>query len=121
MKAYRILIATDVMARGLDIENVSHVVNFDTPQYPENYMHRIGRTGVPRKKVSRYYLPPKGEQEYLDAIEELMKTEVPKYELPEEVEIATELIPEEKPRAIEINNPNKVVDEAGPAFHEKEG
>mgnify|MGYP000893965626 FL=1 len=41
----RILISTDVMARGLDIENTSHVINFDTPEFPENYMHRIGRTG----------------------------------------------------------------------------
>ena len=114
----RILIATDVMARGLDIENVSHVVNFDTPQYPENYMHRIGRTGRAEKKGQSLLFTTESEQEYLDAIEELMKIKVPEYELPEEVEIATELIPEEKPRAIEINNPNKV-DEAGPAFHEK--
>ena len=41
----RVLIATEVMARGLDIENISHVINFDTPKFPENYMHRIGRTG----------------------------------------------------------------------------
>jgi ATP-dependent RNA helicase RhlE len=41
----RILISTDVMARGLDLEKLSHVINFDTPAYPENYMHRIGRTG----------------------------------------------------------------------------
>ncbi|NND88859.1 MAG: DEAD/DEAH box helicase, partial [Flavobacteriaceae bacterium] len=115
----RILIATDVMARGLDIENVSQVVNFDTPQYPENYMHRIGRTGRAEKKGESLLFTTESEQDYLDAIEELMKTEVPEYELPEEVNVATELIPEERPRAIEINNPNKVVDEAGPAFHEK--
>ena len=45
----RILVATDVMARGLDFENVSHVINFDTPDFPENYMHRIGRTGRSEK------------------------------------------------------------------------
>ncbi|MBT8294940.1 MAG: C-terminal helicase domain-containing protein, partial [Gramella sp.] len=115
----RILIATDVMARGLDIENVSHVVNFDTPQYPENYMHRIGRTGRAEKKGQSLLFTTEAEQEYLDAIEELMNMKVPEYHLPEEVEIATELIPEEKPRAVEINNPHKVIDEAGPAFHEK--
>lgn len=115
----RILIATDVMARGLDIEQVSHVVNFDTPQFPENYMHRIGRTGRAERKGHSLLFTTEKEQEYLDAIEELMKTEVPKYELPAEVEISQELIPEEKPRAIEINNPNKEVEEAGPAFHEK--
>lgn len=115
----RVLIATDVMARGLDIENVSHVVNFDTPQYPENYMHRIGRTGRAEKKGQSLLFTTESEQEYLNAIEELMKTKVPEYELPKKVEIATELIPEENPRAIEINNPNKVVEQAGPAFHEK--
>ena len=41
----RILIATDLMARGLDFEKITHVINFDTPSFPENYMHRIGRTG----------------------------------------------------------------------------
>jgi len=115
----RILIATDVMARGLDIENVSHVVNFDTPQYPENYMHRIGRTGRAEKKGQSLLFTTENEQEHLDAIEELMKTKVPEYDIPEEVEIATELIPEEKPRAVEINNPHHVTEEAGPAFHEK--
>ena len=115
----RILIATDVMARGLDIEHVSHVVNFDTPNYPENYMHRIGRTGRAERKGQSLLFTTDKEQEYLDAIEELMSMEVPKYEIPKEVEISKELIPEERPRAIEINNPNKTDDEAGPAFHEK--
>ncbi|WP_227430316.1 helicase-related protein, partial [Psychrobacter sp. I-STPA6b] len=41
----RILIATDVIARGLDLAEVTHVINFNTPYFPENYMHRIGRTG----------------------------------------------------------------------------
>lgn len=115
----RILIATDVMARGLDIENISHVVNFDTPHYAENYMHRIGRTGRAEKKGISLLLTTEKEQDALESIEELMNMEVPKYGLPEEVEISTELIPEEKPRAIEINNPHSAVEQAGPAFHEK--
>lgn len=115
----RILIATDVMARGLDIEDISHVVNFDTPHYAENYMHRIGRTGRAEKKGISLVLTSEKEQEDLKSIEELMNMEVPLYQLPEEVEISTELIPEEKPRAIEINNPHSAVEEAGPAFHEK--
>lgn len=115
----RILIATDVMARGLDIENVSHVINFDTPQYPENYMHRIGRTGRAEKKGQSLLFTTEKEQAYLDAIENLMKTKVPEYEIPVEVKISKDLIPEEKQRAIEINNPNSISEEAGPAFHEK--
>ncbi len=55
LKAFRkkqinLLIATDVAARGLDIKNVSHVINYDIPQYPENYVHRIGRTSRMNKK-----------------------------------------------------------------------
>ena len=41
----RILVTTDIMARGLDLDKITHVINFDTPQFPENYIHRIGRTG----------------------------------------------------------------------------
>ena len=47
--ASRILIASDLIARGLDLANISHVISFDTPKYPENYMHRIGRTGRAEK------------------------------------------------------------------------
>ena len=46
----RILLATDVIARGLDLDKISHVINFDTPNFPENYMHRIGRTGRAEQK-----------------------------------------------------------------------
>ena len=115
----RIMIATDVMARGLDLDAVSHVINFDTPNYPENYMHRIGRTGRAEKKGNSILFTTEKELEYLKAIEELMKMEVPKIEIPAAVKISKELIPEERPRAIEINNPSKATDEAGPAFHEK--
>jgi ATP-dependent RNA helicase RhlE len=115
----RILIATDVMARGLDIENISHVINFDTPAYPENYMHRIGRTGRAEKQGISFLFTTEKEQQSLESIEQLMNMQVPKYDLPEEVEVSTELIPEERPRAIEINNPGTSADNAGPAFHEK--
>ncbi|MCM4155641.1 DEAD/DEAH box helicase [Gramella sp. AN32] len=114
----RILIATDVMARGLDIEAVSHVINFDTPHYPENYMHRIGRTGRAEKKGHSILLTTENEQEDLEAIEDLMQKKIDLFEIPSTVEISTVLIPEEKPRAIEINNPNNP-EESGPAFHEK--
>ena len=116
----RILVATDVMARGLDIENVSHVINFDTPEYPENYMHRIGRTGRAEKEGISYLLTTPKEEENLEKIENLMDMKVPQYDIPNEVAISSELIPEEQPRVQEINNPNnKNLDEVGPAFHEK--
>nr|WP_227740296.1 DEAD/DEAH box helicase [Salegentibacter sp. BLCTC] len=117
----RILVATDVMARGLDIESVSHVINFDTPKYPENYMHRIGRTGRAEKEGNSILMTTEAEMESLEKIEALMQMKVPQKEIPVEVEISSELIPEEQPKAFEINNPGKIKDEdaPGPAFHEK--
>lgn len=117
----RILVATDVMARGLDIEAVSHVINFDTPEYPENYMHRIGRTGRAEKQGKSLVLTTSSEQESLDKIEALMDLKISSLLLPEEVEISDQLIPEEQPKVLEINNPKKFKDEdaPGPAFHEK--
>ncbi len=65
----RILVATDVMARGLDIDNISHVINFDTPKFPENYMHRIGRTGRAEREGKSILFSTENEQEYVEAIE----------------------------------------------------
>ncbi len=117
----RILIATDVMARGLDIDNISHVINFDTPDFPENYMHRIGRTGRAERKGEALVFSTKKEQESLENIEGLMNMEIPVLEIPETVEISTELIEEERPQIKEHNNPFKRKDEdaPGPAFHDK--
>lgn len=117
----RILVATDVMARGLDIQNISHVINFDTPEYPENYMHRIGRTGRAEKNGDALLLSTPGEMDSVEKIENLMEMQISRMELPAEVEISDQLIPEEQPREKEINNPIKFKDEdaPGPAFHEK--
>ena len=117
----RILIATDVMARGLDIDHVSHVINFDTPHFPENYMHRIGRTGRAEREGHALLFSTEVEHDFVTTIEDLMQTEIPLKELPEDVAISTELIEEERPQNKEHNNPTKRRDEdvAGPAFHEK--
>ncbi len=117
----RILIATDVMARGLDIENVSQVINLDTPEYPENYMHRIGRTGRAEKEGVSFVLTTEKEQEYLEGIESLMEMTIEQIPLPAEVEISKQLTPEEQPKIKEINNPHKRPndEEVGAAFHEK--
>ena len=118
----RILIATDVMARGLDIDSISHVINFDTPEYPENYMHRIGRTGRAEKEGHALVFTTESELDALENIEDLMQMKVPILELPEVVEISTELIEEERPQLKERYNPlkrNTEDDAPGPAFHEK--
>ncbi len=117
----RILIATDVMARGLDIDHITHVINFDTPNFPENYMHRIGRTGRAEREGQALLFSTQAEQELVTDIENLMQMEIPLKEIPEGVQLSTELIEEERPQLKERNNPIKRKDEdaPGPAFHEK--
>ena len=117
----RILVATDVMARGLDLDEISHVVNFDTPTFPENYMHRIGRTGRAEHEGKSLLFYTQAEIKAKQAIEELMKVEIPETEFPTEVEISDQLTPEERPKEIEIENPHKrqVNELRGDSFHEK--
>ena len=117
----RILVATDVMARGLDFDEVSHVINFDTPDFPENYMHRIGRTGRAEKAGNTILFSTKKEQEAKEAIEALMNYEIPVLELPEAVEISTLLTEDERPREDREQSKNRTALEyvPGPAFHEK--
>ncbi len=118
---HRILIATDVMARGLDIDAISHVINFDTPDYPENYMHRIGRTGRAEKQGHTILFSTEKEQEARERIEALMQMTITTKALPEHIEISNELIEEERPQIKERHNPLKRSTEhaPGPAFHEK--
>lgn len=115
----RIIVATDVMARGLDLDKISHVINFDTPHFPENYMHRIGRTGRAEQDGTSILFYTDKEQVYKDAIEKLMAYEIPKIEFPSEVEISTQLIPEERPIIIETQNRTSKTDTTARGFHEK--
>jgi len=117
----RILVATDVMARGLDFDNVSHVINFDTPDFPENYMHRIGRTGRAEKAGKTILLSTEKEQEAKLNIEELMNYKIPLLEIPEDVEISKLLTEDERPREDIEQSKNRTGLEyvPGPAFHEK--
>ncbi len=84
----RLLVATDVMARGLDIDDISHVINFDTPDYPENYMHRIGRTGRAEREGQTILLSTEKEQEALERIEALMQMSIKTLTIPESVDIS---------------------------------
>ncbi|NJB69962.1 ATP-dependent RNA helicase RhlE [Saonia flava] len=116
----RILVTTDVMARGLDLDEISHVINFDTPSYPENYMHRIGRTGRAEKEGTSLLFYTEQEKESKEAIEKLMDLHIPLEELPPSVDVSKELTADERPKILERNNPNKLeLEERGPSFHEK--
>ncbi|PCJ66351.1 MAG: RNA helicase [Bacteroidetes bacterium] len=68
--ACKILIATDVSARGIDIEGVDYVINYDIPEVPENYVHRVGRTGRGRAKGKAISFCAKSEKELVETIEE---------------------------------------------------
>ena len=116
----RILVSTDVMARGLDLEKITHVINFDTPGFPENYMHRIGRTGRAEQIGKSILFYTEKEVEDKEAIEALMKVKIPKVDFPQEVEVSSELTPEERPKIIETSsNPNTKLKITKGAFHEK--
>lgn len=118
----RILIATDVMARGLDLDQISHVINFNTPAFPENYMHRIGRTGRADHKGKSILLFKESEREHKEAIEELMDMKIPVIEFPEDVEISTQKTPDERPDNYVYKREDrntKKDGEAGASFHEK--
>ncbi len=77
----RVLITTDLTARGIDIPNVDFVINYDIPDEPENYVHRCGRTGRGEKFGQAISFCAKEEKEYLKAIEEYTGDEINHYEL----------------------------------------
>jgi len=72
-----------VAARGLDIPAVSHVFNFDVPSHPEDYVHRIGRTGRAGRLGKAYTIAVPSDEKYLGAIEHLVKQPIPRGEVPE--------------------------------------
>ena len=116
----RILVTTDVMARGLDLELISHVINFDTPTYAENYMHRIGRTGRAEQQGHSLLFYTEKEKPDKEAIEALMKYKIPMIDFPRQVEVTNELTPEERPREVEVKlKPDSDIKSKGGAFHEK--
>jgi len=79
----RILIATDVAARGLDIPDVTHVINYDIPENPEDYVHRIGRTARAGKTGKAVTFVSKEEQHLVKAIESFGRTKIVQDEVPE--------------------------------------
>jgi len=80
----RVLIATDIAARGIDVDGISHVVNYDLPNIPESYVHRIGRTARAGKEGIAISLCSREERGYLRDIERLTRLPIRKLELPEQ-------------------------------------
>jgi ATP-dependent RNA helicase RhlE len=119
--ACRILIASDIISRGLDVTSVSHVINMDVPPVAENYIHRIGRTGRAEQKGIAITFITDSDWEYKNNVEALMGLTIPLMELPEEVEISEFLTQDEQPvvnmKIIEVRQPKQTP--KGPSFHEK--
>lgn len=115
----RILISTDVMARGLDLNKISHVINFNTPLYPENYMHRIGRTGRAKEKGHSILLFTPKEILAKSAIESLMNFQIPEILFPINIEVSQQLLPEERDWPKISKNRSTEIGEKKDGYHQK--
>lgn len=84
---YRYLVATDVAARGIDINHITHVINFDVPEDKENYVHRVGRTGRGTRQGKALMLVTPNDTRFMDAIENYVGHPLKREVLPSEVEL----------------------------------
>lgn len=116
----RMLIATDIIARGIDVEGVTHVINFDIPEHPDNYIHRIGRTGRAEENGTAISFVTDEDAIHLQNIEGMMKQTIQVDIIPEGVQIREDLIQEEIP---DTHDRSYVVgskrEDLAPGFHKK--
>jgi len=118
----RILVSTDVASRGIDVEKVSHVINFDVPSLYEDYVHRIGRTGRAFQEGKAITFATKAELYHITRIEKLIREKIPVKKLPDEIKIEETSTEEAQVMAREIDRQKKREDpEYGGAFHERKG
>ena len=116
----KILVSTDVAARGIDISLVSHVINFDMPVNVEDYVHRIGRTGRAGQKGIAITFVNRPDEYNLAEVEKLIRTKIHVSDIPEHVEIAVTQPEELKEQAREIDNIRKKLNpDFKGAFHDK--
>ncbi|MFN5620577.1 MAG: DEAD/DEAH box helicase [Flavobacteriales bacterium] len=115
----RILVASDLLARGIDVEGVTHVINFILPDAPEDYVHRIGRTGRAQRAGVAISMAAPYEEDSLKAIEQLIGQPIPRQHWPTDVELSNETLPDELdrgPMPVKVKAPKL---DGGGAFHEK--
>ncbi len=94
---YEVLVATDIAARGLDIADVSHVINYDVPQHPEDYIHRIGRTGRMENTGDAFTLMVAEDGRHVHAIERFISQKIPRVKLENFDYTYTALFEQDKP------------------------
>jgi ATP-dependent RNA helicase RhlE len=116
----RILVATDVAARGIDVSQVSHVINFEVPTSPEEYVHRIGRTGRAVNTGQAITLANTAEVYYIQQIEKLMRQKITVVPLPPALAATPTSFEEQQSMAREIDWQRQKVDSSyRGAFHKK--
>ena len=116
----RVLVATDVAARGIDISQVSHVINFDVPVIYEDYVHRIGRTGRAKNSGDAITFANEAEDYHVGKIEKIIKMKIPVKELPAEVNVEDTPFEEKQEMLRELDALRKKDDPTFQgAFHEK--
>jgi len=93
---YEVMIATDIAARGIDIAGVSHVINYDVPQHPEDYVHRIGRTGRAQSEGDAFTIMTAEELPHVKAIEAFIAQKVPREKIENFPYLFTMLFQEEE-------------------------
>jgi ATP-dependent RNA helicase RhlE len=116
----RVLVSTDVSARGIDINEVSHVFNFDVPVIYEDYVHRIGRTGRANLSGVAITFMTIEEAYHITKIEDIIRTKIPQKNLPEVVEITETPFEEQQTMLRVVDEQRKKVDPTFQgAFHDK--
>ncbi|TKD51511.1 DEAD/DEAH box helicase [Sphingomonas baiyangensis] len=110
----KILVATDIAARGIDVPGVSHVLNFELPNVAEQYVHRIGRTARAGKDGIAYAFCADDERAYLRGIEKLTRQSIPVVPLPENFQAESERIRNSRVGPIPAERPDRPRQEQGP-------
>jgi ATP-dependent RNA helicase RhlE len=118
----RILVSTDVSARGIDVIKVSHVINFDVPILYEDYVHRIGRTGRAFQEGTAITFATKAEEYHVQKIEALIKEKIPVKKIPSSIIIEDTLKEELQMMARDVDMQKRKEDpEFKGAFHDRKG
>jgi ATP-dependent RNA helicase RhlE len=118
----RVLITTDISSRGIDVDMVSHVINFDLPSNHEDYVHRIGRTARANNTGTAISLVNPAEELTLLKIEELIRMKIPRLELPDDLDMVATKKEESQDQLREIDRQKRAADPTFKgAFHEKKG
>ncbi|MCY7353317.1 MAG: DEAD/DEAH box helicase [Cytophagaceae bacterium] len=116
----RVLVATDVASRGIDIQEVSHVINFDVPLIYEDYVHRIGRTGRANHTGEAITFVTEAEEYHIDKIQKIIKQTIPREAIPEGVAVEETPFLEQQALLREVDDQRKREDPTFQgAFHEK--